>query len=1194
MKNNYYIFVNAIVSKAKTFRHIKILYKLFNINKFNILNEENQAIIWELVSVFKNKILTEDYDLSEISKIISILVKLISNNNDFLNKLLEGMKINFSKNDLTQIITNILNKNIHEFSDNTIDVFLKAINLDDNNNLSNKTIILLLYKFKGNVRMEKHILEGIKNDIKEQDIFNIKFSESLELIMKLIDDGFFIGKYNEVNYIKKTIKFMNILKEKLENFIFSMEELKLMYQLNNNDKDGNNLSKRLRIISLGNKNVYNHLSELLIKSINYFHVIYENIKIIINIFSNYYPNEKEEIIKKYQEIIEYINVNPINKFPKNIENFEENCNLSKELYKLKNSKVFIIIYDLFKNRKSTDDNKSDSILINQVKNEFKNLKNLFYDGKDKEMDVQLLEDILKKLESNELKKEIVLLSNILNIKFDDLVMQKIQLLKKKESNIKILKKIILLLNDFEFKDNKIKIILEKSKEDLENISTLGKLIEIDKNLLELNLNILNSSKNEKSLEVINKMYEKPELMAFLKDKTINDIHQMGEFIDDSEEVFITIKDITYLEGCKKFTEDLEKYTENEEKFLNEFMNKVEKNKTIYLSFSNSSSKYHNFNELYSKYLNPNEMNKQHIKSIYQSSIFKLQLSNSSYECVVLYETNKKVEKDFEDILELREIALLRKKDQTEEIYFTICEKFANIVNEIQEILDILNNIASKGYFENLDYIIEIKEGESFGFKSNKNCNDIINKNNLKKIIDELNNIKDEQNNLVRDIYKHNPKTRLIYGKQFEFIYKKCLNKAVDNYDQNNINNIIKYITNNNNKNDSTKIKLPKEQNTLKQMYEISNDYLNSLFKINFLNYDNIFKNSIIKNKNKNGIYSYSCSLEEVENNAINCSLDLTGNFPMAQTLLYCSNETSEEEIMSFIYRSILCEKNVLFILIKPEALGIEKKNLLIQLLKELYLENNNYIHMKSCLLFIYTKENKTKDIIIEIEKLQNHHKYYNSTDTNRHKYEKFPDIEIYSSEFSGLGKSTLIENQFEISDKNYDYEYFPIGDKFNKEDIIQRLLSLSDRKVALHLDLSDSDDIELIREFMFRFLILKYYSVKENIFFYGKEMKIKIELPNSFINYLNIFPFLNFFKLNYLTHQKMPKLLFTKENEINIQIICNYLKYIDYINENDIIFEGLSQNKSPNSIKAKLLARGECEKLILENLIIIKLNHLLI
>ena len=194
------------------------------------------------------------------------------------------------------------------------------------------------------------------------------------------------------------------------------------------------------------------------------------------------------------------------------------------------------------------------------------------------------------------------------------------------------------------------------------------------------------------------------------------------------------------------------------------------------------------------------------------------------------------------------------------------------------------------------------------------------------------------------------------------------------------------------------------------MYEISNDYLNSLFKINFLNYDNIFKNSIIKNKNKNGIYSYSCSLEEVENNAINCSLDLTGNFPMAQTLLYCSNETSEEEIMSFIYRSILCEKNVLFILIKPEALGIEKKNLLIQLLKELYLENNNYIHMKSCLLFIYTKENKTKDIIIEIEKLQNHHKYYNSTNTNRHKYEKFPDIEIYSSEFSGLGKSTLIEN----------------------------------------------------------------------------------------------------------------------------------------------------------------------------------------
>lgn len=54
------------------------------------------------------------------------------------------------------------------------------------------------------------------------------------------------------------------------------------------------------------------------------------------------------------------------------------------------------------------------------------------------------------------------------------------------------------------------------------------------------------------------MYEKPELMDFLKNKDVNDIHQMGEFIDDSEDVYITIADINLLETCIKFIKELKK------------------------------------------------------------------------------------------------------------------------------------------------------------------------------------------------------------------------------------------------------------------------------------------------------------------------------------------------------------------------------------------------------------------------------------------------------------------------------------------------------------------------------------------------------------------------------------------------------------------------------------------------------------
>ena len=155
------------------------------------------------------------------------------------------------------------------------------------------------------------------------------------------------------------------------------------------------------------------------------------------------------------------------------------------------------------------------------------------------------------------------------------------------------------------------------------------------------------------------------------------------------------------------------------------------------------------------------------------------------------------------------------------------------------------------------------------------------------------------------------------------------------------------------------------------MFEKVNIYLKNLYILNSINSEDIYQNSLLIDESKKGIYSYSCSSEEIENNVIKISLYLTGNFPIAQIILYCNNSTSEEEITSFIYRSIKCELNVLFILVKPEKLNVEKKNLLIQLLKELYSEEPD--QMNSCLLFVYSKGNKNKEEVIEeIEKLPEH------------------------------------------------------------------------------------------------------------------------------------------------------------------------------------------------------------------------------
>ena len=198
----------------------------------------------------------------------------------------------------------------------------------------------------------------------------------------------------------------------------------------------------------------------------------------------------------------------------------------------------------------------------------------------------------------------------------------------------------------------------------------------------------------------------------------------------------------------------------------------------------------------------------------------------------------------------------------------------------------------------------------------------------------MNQIKELQNNEVKTIYLSNPISRMVYGRQFNILYKVITHNFDNRIEFFNIlNNILKYVTNDNNKNEVTEIEINDEESQLKNMFEDVNIYLNKLLKINFVDLKKIYKKAIVLENNKKGIYSHSCLSENIEKNAIYCSLNLTGNFPLAQTVLYCNNSTSEEEITSFIYKSIKCEFNVLFILIKPEILNIEKKNLLIELLK---------------------------------------------------------------------------------------------------------------------------------------------------------------------------------------------------------------------------------------------------------------------
>ena len=57
-----------------------------------------------------------------------------------------------------------------------------------------------------------------------------------------------------------------------------------------------------------------------------------------------------------------------------------------------------------------------------------------------------------------------------------------------------------------------------------------------------------------------------------------------------------------------------------------------------------------------------------------------------------------------------------------------------------------------------------------------------------------------------------------------------------------------------------------------------------------------------------------------------------------------------------------------------------------------------------------------------------------------------------------------------------------------------------------------TEQIDLMMEFLFSILITKLYGQNEDIFYLPKDIIIKIEIPNGFIDFINKFQILTLFK----------------------------------------------------------------------------------
>ena len=461
------------------------------------------------------------------------------------------------------------------------------------------------------------------------------------------------------------------------------------------------------------------------------------------------------------------------------------------------------------------------------------------------------------------------------------------------------------------------------------------------------------------------------------------------------------------------------------------------------------------------------------------------------------------------------------------------------------------------------------------------------KNNFKEIINEEKNKLIELKEKQLDGYRSKPLIRYLYGRQFNMLYNN-----IDKDDNEQIIQILRFITNDSCDKKVEKFKKGKNGDLIENNIEDCENYLKEVLNKNKLTMEKIYRPTLI-NKNilqkSSGIFTYVC--EAPEKNLFQIYKYLTGNNPIAQNVLLCNKMTSNEQIIAFLDRAIFCEYNSCFIVAGLELLEAEKKTTILDLLNENFQGGNNKI--SSSLIFLYM--NKNSDIYKSFETKR----YRQILEITQESYKNIKyennDIEIIKSDKSGVGKSTQI--YLDIQKLNKKYIYFPFGGAFTQEDIISRLKNLKiDNNCAIHLDLYDTDQANLMMEFLFSILITRFYGQNEDIFFLSRNIPIKVEIPNTFINFFEKFSLLNLFNIKEMTITKLAPLIVPKDISCNIEVVANYIKALkeNKINDYDLIFPNITpvdfenrvyisrKVKKKTAVSPELLSNIDCEKLIID------------
>ena len=1192
---NYVDFINGLVNTINTFENFEMVFEFvdFKDKNFGYLNNIQKKFL-ELFIKSKgqnekcfsitNKYLKEMIEIEDKNKTEKILSEIYDKIEEILNEIekifqpekIEQLYIEFIKDFaykyeiLSSRLLNQLTKNLENATDEKIRILLSTIKED--NYLLNE----LLKNFTPLV-------------FSEEEFYSNEDSEKLKILNSVLNSEHLnLNNFKDTEYYKGIKDVSNNIINELKESNFTFE---LAYTINNL---GDKFKKRFELICRINNSNLNYSS--IIEKIKEFIEWKEKLS-EVNRFYNIFKTEEEDLTdkNKINEINQEINqkvLYQLFQFKEEIEEYIKLYDEAKKYNNLNKSKIFRVFYDYEKEIGNGDRS------LSYAESEFNKLDNLFEEKNFSDIKIEYFNIILKELKSkedveNEFKflKKYFEKENIDTKKAED----KLLLFTKIKNILSIIINIKTLIENFNiqktdfYNDLESKEILLSNNLEPEEINDLLEFCEKNK---------IDFKEEKPYLIILNQLTEKKDLILFLKDKDEEGSRNLVEFVGEDDNCSLKPSDIQDFINCIIFVNEIKKIKSKDDKdFFFKFIDlcKDNKYKNIIPQISNVNQNFIEIKDLYIKNIDKSEFTKQKVKDFLKFSQFKLIQEDGIFTYEVSYNENKKI--SYEEVLEVRDRALLKKDDKEnneKESFSSIAKKFSEIITKIDNLLFYTNEIFERGYPEDINYSINIVNGlvtlieKKMNIKNKKIVNPKIEEkiklfSNLRKI-----QIKKQKEKYLESFF-----IRFIYGKLF-YIFTQFLRFTQSKTEEGilrqkiDINDYLKYITNDNYKEITfyyKKTDKSKPEDIIKDSLNNINDYLKKLFEENNITEETCFIQNKIKVQGNIGLKSFYSYKDDISENIIKIYLNLTGNPPLPQTLLICNDFTTSEEITAFTYRALLCKYNILFSILKIECLDVEKRQILYKIIYDILNEKKE---INSCFVLIY--ENKNGDFIQEIQKMKKH-QILVLNEENTHEIKLYENtVEIISSDSCGIGKSYYIKEK--IKQEGKEYIYFPIGGDFSMLSIIYRLrcLNINDNCI-IHVDLYDTINVDLMKDFLFSFLVNKLFYFDENMFYLGNKIKIYVEVPFGFVNFFEKFPILKLFKITQISKENMQE--FKVENDLlsNIQITCNYLSMLENntLSDNNLYIEKLSNfpdeetiktGNVRNLIKAKILDNKTCNTLI--------------